>query len=125
MITWLLRAPTPGDRAQQLSLGHERGQAPLHVLGQRGDHLLQIVQVHEDLRDDQRVVSLEVPGQRSAQRRKLGAQLAFGQFGEQLGVTGARQQGGPPFRSIYTMSEGSQIVQTLGDEKDVGPLRGA
>ena len=46
--------PDPGDRAQKLNLLRERGQSLLDLLGQRRDHLLQIVQVREDLGDDQR-----------------------------------------------------------------------
>ena len=52
------------DRGQQLSLVRERGEPLLNLLGQRGDRLVQVVDVREDLRDDQRVVRFEVPRER-------------------------------------------------------------
>jgi hypothetical protein len=52
------------DRGEVLSLVRERGKPPLDLLAQRGDRLVQVVQVREDVRDDQRVVDLpRFPGQ--------------------------------------------------------------
>ena len=73
------------DRCQQLRLVRERDQPLLDLRGQRRDRLVQIVDVREDLRDDQRVVRFEVARERLPQRRQLLAQCAPCELGQNLG----------------------------------------
>ena len=72
----------PGDRAEQLNRGGERGELRLDLVGEQLDLLVEEVEVGEDRRHDQRVLAVESADQRLLERRDLRAQLALGQLGE-------------------------------------------
>jgi hypothetical protein len=81
-----------GDRAEVLSLVREGGQPLRDLVGQRRDRRVHVVQVGEDVRDDQRVVGLEIPSQRLPQRGQLRPQPTPGELGQNVRIAGVRQQ---------------------------------
>ena len=84
----------PGDSVQQRHLLSEGGDDLLDPRRERGDGLVQVVDVGQDLSDQQPVmVGAEPAGQRLPQRRQLAAEPALGQRSQHLRVVGAGDQG--------------------------------
>ena len=107
-----------GDGAQQFNGRLERGDALLDRVGEPLDLLVQEVQVGEDRADQQRVQVVEAAFQSLAQRGDLLPQAAFGQLGEDLGVSGAGHQ-----RVEHRASGLAQQVRRDTVELDVGVLQ--
>jgi hypothetical protein len=63
--------PDARDRLQQLKLRLERAQPLLDLRRQRSDRLVEVVDVGEQVRDEQRVVAREAALERLPQRRQL------------------------------------------------------
>src|SRR6266508_2295327 len=81
-----------GDRARESDAGGERAELFLDRVREQIDLLVEEVEVGEDRADHERVVSLETPFERLPQRGQLRAQLAAREFGEDLGIGGAREE---------------------------------
>ena len=84
----------PGDGVQQRHLLSVRGDQLLDPRRERGDGLVQVVDVGQDLSDQQPVmVGAEPAGQGRPQRWQLGPEPALGSCGQHLRVVGAGHQG--------------------------------
>ena len=77
------------DGIQEPDLSCERDEAPLDLLGEPLDSVLEILDVREQLTDEERVVRVKVTLQRFAKLRELLAQLAFGELGKDRRIAGA------------------------------------
>src|SRR6266480_7475378 len=78
-----------GDRREQLELMLERAQALLDLGRERIDRLVQVVDVGEQLRDQQRVVGGEAARECPAKLRQLSPQLAARKLRQRLGIVSA------------------------------------
>ena len=74
--TSAVRCLTPGMRHQQVTLARRKGRSAPRSRRESVDRLVEEVDVREDLPDDQRVLGVEAPLERLAQRGDLLAQLA-------------------------------------------------
>jgi hypothetical protein len=77
------------ERVAASAASPKRGDLLPDRFGQRGDLGVEEVEVGEDRPDPDDVQVIEAALERLAQRRKLGAQAALGEIGEQLGVVPA------------------------------------
>jgi hypothetical protein len=78
-----------GDGDERRDLSFERGDHPIDLHTERGDGLVQEVELGQDPADDERMVAAEAALEGALELRKLGPELAPGQLGEDLGVAGA------------------------------------
>jgi len=87
------RAPLDaGDRAEQINRHGERGELLLDPIAEQADVLIKQVEVGQDRRHDQRVLSVETTDQGFLERRDLLAQLPFRELREYVGVGGAERR---------------------------------
>jgi hypothetical protein len=106
-----------GNRAEQLTLALERANALLDLCRQCGDRLVEVLDVREKVRDEQRVVGREASLEREPQGRQLRPQLALGELGERLGVRVTLAE-----RAEHRLARGAEHVRGDVPELDVRVL---